>query len=74
MQLTLPPLEINIPQQEDSYLTKENLEHLMMEHTRGWLICCLIAHDTFGSFMKAQMVQQAEASAPTAGIGLFVSA
>src|SRR6266446_6274012 len=38
-----------------SYQTKENLEHLMMEHTRGWPICCLIAHDTFGSFMKGHL-------------------
>jgi len=28
----------------------------MMEHTRGLPICCLIAHDTFGSFMTAQFV------------------
>jgi hypothetical protein len=24
----------------------------MLEHNRGWPFCCLIAHDTFGSFMR----------------------
>jgi hypothetical protein len=37
---------------------KVNLERLMMEHNRGWQFLCLIAHDTFGSFMKAQFVVQ----------------
>jgi hypothetical protein len=50
--LTKRPLVVTAPQREESYHAKENLEHLMMEHTRGCLICCLIAHDTFGSFMK----------------------
>jgi hypothetical protein len=50
------PLEVIGPNWEDSYQKWENLEHLMMEHTRGWQFCCLIAHDTFGSFMKRQIV------------------
>jgi hypothetical protein len=49
--LTKRPLEVTALRREESYLTKENLEHLMKEHTRGCPICCLIAHDTFGSFI-----------------------
>jgi hypothetical protein len=49
--LTKRPLEVTALRREESYLTKENLEHLMKEHTRGCPICCLIAHDTFGSFV-----------------------
>jgi hypothetical protein len=56
MLLTFAPLEVIAPHWEENYHAKENLEQLMMEHNRGWSICCLIAHDTFGSFMKAQLV------------------
>jgi hypothetical protein len=50
--LTKRPLEVTAPQWEESYHAKENLGHLMKEHTRGWQFCCLNAHDTFGSFIK----------------------
>ena len=32
----------------------------MMEHNRGLRFCCLIAHDTFGSFMTAESVEWQE--------------
>jgi hypothetical protein len=68
MLLTFAPLEVTAPHWEESYHATENLEHLMMEHTRGWPICCLIAHDTFGSFMKAQFVYSIEAHRRAPGI------
>jgi hypothetical protein len=53
-------LEVIATNREDSYQQRENLEHLMKEHTRGWPFCCLIAHDTFGSFMKRQIVYKGD--------------
>ena len=38
-------------------MPEKGTERLMMEHNRGWRFCCLIAHDTFGSFMTAQCVE-----------------
>jgi hypothetical protein len=43
----------------------------MMEHTRGWPICCLIAHDTFGSFKETQIVEWVEAQADVGGFGFL---
>jgi hypothetical protein len=63
-------LEVTAPRWEESYHAKENLEHLMMEHNRGCPICYLIAHDTFGSFVRMLLACSAGKNS-SAGEGLW---